>query len=297
MRFSLIVATKGRTTELGAFLESLQRQQTQDFEVIIVDQNGDDRLQRIISPYAAIFSVLQLRSAISNNSHARNLGIAVAQGEILAFPDDDCIYPDGLLPRVDQYFMTQPALGLLTGPARAPTGALGSGRWTMASITPDYHNIWTCVIEFCMFFRRATLPPHLHFDEDLGIGARFGSGEGVDLAITLKRAGAVLFYDFDLYVIHPDKTLTAVAVQRAFIYGTGFGRVLRKHSDVIPKSTILRYVIRPLGGMLIASLRLRGLHVRYYAQTLRGRLHGFLANAGAPSAPVAAGTTATARHS
>jgi glycosyltransferase involved in cell wall biosynthesis len=297
MRFSLIVATKGRTVELGAFLESLKRQHTADFEVIVVDQNEDDRLQSIISLYTADFSILWLRSAIANSSHARNLGITAAQGEILTFPDDDCLYPDGLLPRVDQHFTAAPALGLLTGPARAPSGTLGSGRWTRHTGTPDYRSIWTNVIEFNMFFRRATLPPLLRFDEELGVGARFGSGEGVDLAITLMRAGAVLFYDFDLYVIHPDKTLSPVAVQRAFIYGMGFGRVLRKHIDIVPKMTILRYFVRPLGGMLLAMLRARWLHVRYYKKTLSGRLYGLLANARTSTGTLTASRTPTPGHS
>jgi glycosyltransferase involved in cell wall biosynthesis len=297
MRFSLIVATKGRTTDVGAFLESLKHQHTTDFEVIIVDQNEDDRLQPIIAPYQVDFSIIWLRSAIANSSHARNLGIAAAQGEILAFPDDDCLYPDALLPRVDQHFAATPALGLLSGPARAPGGALGSGRWSAHSGVPDYRNVWTCIIEFNMFVCRATLPPLLRFDEELGVGARFGSAEGVDLAITLKRAGAVLFYDFDLYVIHPDKALTAVAVQRAYIYGTGFGRVLRKHMEVIPKITILRYLVRPLGGMLFAVLQARWLPAHYYLQTLRGRLSGLFANTHTLTGPLAGSGTPTLEHS
>jgi glycosyltransferase involved in cell wall biosynthesis len=297
MRFSLIVATKGRTTELGAFLDSLKRQNMTDFEVIIVDQNEDDRLQPVISSYTKDFSIHWLRSSIANSSHARNLGIAEAQGEILAFPDDDCLYPDALLPRVDQHFIAAPALGLLTGPARAPGGALGSGRWATHSGVPDYRNIWTSIIEFNMFFHRATLPPALRFDEELGVGARFGSAEGVDLAIRLKRAGALLFYDFDLYVIHPDKALTPLAVQRAHIYGTGFGRVLRKHMEVIPKITILRYLVRPLGGMLLAIFQARWLAAHYYLKTLHGRLHGLLANPHTPPASLAAGGTPTLEHS
>ncbi len=282
MRFSLIVATKNRTTELGAFFQSLCHQNTLDFEAIIVDQNDDDRLRPIIDAYKPYFPIRWLRSTIANSSHARNLGIALAKGDLISFPDDDCIYPEGLLLRVDQHFKANPSHGLLTGPARAPNGMLGSGRWTKYSCIPDYRNIWTCVIEFVMFLHPSALPITPYFDEELGIGARFGSGEGVDLALRLKRAGAVLFYDFDLAVIHPDKSLTAVAVRRAFIYGTGFGRVLRKHNSVIPLTTIITYAIRPLGGLLLAATRMQWLHVRYYTNTFRGRLQGYLADARMP---------------
>ena len=90
------------------------------------------------------------------------------------------------------------------------------------------------------------------------------------------RAGTQLYYDFDLYVTHPDKALTPVAAARAFAYGAGFGRVLRKHISVIPKSTVLRFFIRPIGGIVLSLPRGNLLHSRYYLQTFFGRLSGLL---------------------
>lgn len=278
MRFSLIIATKGRTTEVGAFLAALAQQGTQDFEIIIVDQNGDDRLEPIIAPYQEIYNIVHLHSSICNSSHARNLGIATARGEIIAFPDDDCIYPEILLTRVDTYFASMPGAGVLTGPSRGLNGALGSGRWNMDSGEVNYDTIWISLIEFAMFFNRAALPFAPRFDEELGVGAKFGSGEGADLVLRLMRAGVHVYYDFELFVTHPDKALTPIAVQRAFVYGTGFGRVLRKHAEVIPVLTIGRFFVRPLGGIAISILRGRMLHVKYYLKTLHGRIAGFLVN-------------------
>jgi len=44
IRFSLVVATCGRTTEVTTFLASVLCQRRNDIEVILVDQNADDRL-------------------------------------------------------------------------------------------------------------------------------------------------------------------------------------------------------------------------------------------------------------
>ena len=41
MRFSLIVATLGRSREIGELLQSLLAQGRDDLEVIIVDQNAE----------------------------------------------------------------------------------------------------------------------------------------------------------------------------------------------------------------------------------------------------------------
>ena len=44
MSFSLIMATLGRTDEPRRFLDSLESQTFRDFELILADQNDDDRI-------------------------------------------------------------------------------------------------------------------------------------------------------------------------------------------------------------------------------------------------------------
>ena len=41
MKFTLILATLGRSDEVRRMLESLKRQSYQDFEVVLIDQNSD----------------------------------------------------------------------------------------------------------------------------------------------------------------------------------------------------------------------------------------------------------------
>ena len=275
MRFSLIVATLGRSTEIGDLLESLLTQGRDDFEVIIVDQNADDRMAPVLQPYAARLTITHLRSTIRNANHARNLGLRAAQGEIVTFPDDDCLYPEGVLTRVDAAFHAAPSLGVLTGPAASPEGGLGSGRWREASGSIDLTNVWTSVIEFNLFLPRQLMLSLGGFDETLGPGTRWGSAEGNDLVCRAMARGTVAQYDAGLRIIHPDKRLTEVAVSRAASYGRGLGFVLRRHG--VPLSVWFAFLVRPLGGALISLTKLRFHNAAYYAMSFWGRLIGGLA--------------------
>lgn len=282
MLVSLIVATRGRDQDVAVLLDSLLAQQHDALEVIIVDQNADDRLGAIVEAYAPRINVRRLRSDVANANHARNLGLAQASGALVGFPDDDCVLPPGVLARVVAAFGEDAALQVLTGPAASPEGGLGSGRWREEGGAITRENVWTSVIEFNLFLRRETATALRGFDEALGPGTRFGSAEGNDLVARAIRAGHRAVYDPGLRIIHPDKRLTEVAVARARLYGTGLGLVLRRHAPGV--STWLPFFVRPLGGMVLSALKLRRLELAYYAATLRGRLAGWFAtDPGAPT--------------
>ena len=69
MKFSLIVATKNRVNEVDRLLHSLVAQSHRDFEVILVDQNIDDRLSDVVNCYSPLFPLTHIpRSQPGNES-------------------------------------------------------------------------------------------------------------------------------------------------------------------------------------------------------------------------------------
>lgn len=277
--FSLVLATLGRTQELREFFASLDRQTCRDFEVILIDQNQDDRLRPILEEFDTAFPLRHIRSTVHNLSHARNQGLPLLRGAIVGFPDDDCTYSPTTLEQVRRHFDATPTLGLVSGPATSPQGGFGSGRWTPRSSPLTLDNVWTSTISFTLFIRRTAVEAVGGFDEELGIGSRFGSGEETDYAIRVLRAGYTGHYDTSLRVTHPDKELTPLAAQRAYDYGLGMGRVLRKHA-MAPRVS-LPYFIRPIGGIFLSLISLRKLRLTYYWRCLRGRIAGYLTDSAA----------------
>lgn len=275
MKFSLVVATIGRDREIAELIDSLLTQGRSDFEVIIVDQNEDDRLAAIEAAYAGRIDLRRIRSSVRNANHARNLGLRHARGEIVTFPDDDCVYPSDVLDRVAAAFSANPGLHVLTGPAASPQGGLGSGRWRMEGGLIDLRNVWTSVIEFNLFLPRATALTLGGFDEGMGPGTLFGSAEGNDLVCRAMARGLEARYDPNLRIVHPDKRLTEVAVARAERYGRGLGFALRRHSA--PVAAWFAFMVRPLAGAALSLIRLRLHDAAYYFMTWRGRVAGALA--------------------
>lgn len=90
----------------------------------------------------------------------------------------------------------------------------------------------------------------------------------------IENAGRA-FYDPSLLIIHPDKRLTPIAVQRALRYGEGMGQALRRHRA--GPRLVARFLVRPLGGAVLNVAMLRASTARYYWNTFHGRLSGYLA--------------------
>jgi len=131
LKFSLVMGTLGRTQEVGRFLASLQRQIYRDFELFIVDQNPDDRLLPMIDEYRQHFRIERVISP-KGLSRARNAGLTHITGDLVAFPDDDCWYPDDLLSYVASRFERDAGLDGLTGRFVDENGRV-EGRWLSRS--------------------------------------------------------------------------------------------------------------------------------------------------------------------
>jgi glycosyltransferase involved in cell wall biosynthesis len=274
VRVSLILATKSRVEEVDRLLQSLAHQVYRDFELIVVDQNEDDRLKPILVEQEHRFPVIHLHSQ-SGLSRARNVGLASAAGEIISFPDDDCWYPRDLLAWVVSQFEKDPSIDGLTGRSEDGSGQPSGGKFSRERGRVDMHNVWKRGISYTIFLRSSVCAAVGAFDDQLGVGAgtRFGSGEETDYLIRMIKLGFNLQYLPDLVVFHPNPVLyTKTHCRKAFRYGVGMGRVLSKHRYKF--SFNLGAVMRPIGGAVLSLLSLRARKAGYHLAIARGRVCG-----------------------
>jgi GT2 family glycosyltransferase len=227
--FDLVVATVDRVAELERLFASLDAQIHRGFRVLLVDQNPDDRLAPALER-ARSFELVRLR-AERGLSRARNAALDGIQGDLVAFPDDDCTYGPGLLDAVARRFADDPELDGLVGRAVNEAGA-SSPSWsaTPALLTRD--NLWNRAISYTIFLRARMVERVGRFDETLGLGSngRRGSGEEIEYLVRALGAGARIAYDPQLVVTHPERTYSPDERRElAARDGASVGYILRKH--------------------------------------------------------------------
>jgi GT2 family glycosyltransferase len=102
IRITAAICTHNRAALLPAAIESLLAQSLPptDYEILVIDNASTDDTPQIIQRYLKVPGSVTLRSAVQpvlGLSHARNLGVEMAAGEIIAFMDDDAVATPGWL--------------------------------------------------------------------------------------------------------------------------------------------------------------------------------------------------------
>jgi GT2 family glycosyltransferase len=90
---SVVVPTKDRPGELASCLDALGRidYPREGLEVIVVDDGGQADLEPVRARAPTELTVSLIRREPGGPAAARNTGAAAAQGDLLAFTDDDCL--------------------------------------------------------------------------------------------------------------------------------------------------------------------------------------------------------------
>ena len=275
MKFSLILSTKGRTTEIFRLFEGLKSQTLQDFEIIVSDQNDDDRVANVLKEIKWPGKLTYIKTS-HGLSRGRNAGIDLAQGEIVGFPDDDCMYFPTLLEDIARFFDTHPQYGFMSGRSVAEDGGDGASTHGKVAGRVDPFQIYLQIIEFAFFIRRESLG-NCRFDEKMGVGSLspWQADEGPDLMLTLKGKGIDGYYDPQFAIYHPrvSPIYDEALIARCYKYSCGSGYFLRKHD--YPRWYLLKVNAKTFCGVILSLLSLKPTKARFYWARIRGRMRGW----------------------
>jgi glycosyltransferase involved in cell wall biosynthesis len=277
-RVSVVVPTLERTTELTRLMESLLVQEFKDFEVIVVDQNSDDRIVPVLEPYQPKLRITRIRMPRRRGiSSGKNDGWRKAGGEVVVFPDDDCWYPPWFL-RKGLELIDATGAELVSGRFADERGRSINGRFASRAQVITRRSVWIAQSEAATFYRRDLLERVGGFDETLGIGAAspWQAAEGPDVVLKALQIHCVCCYDPTLFGFHREFDLddpSGGMTRKGRAYGRGMGYVLRRHRFGV--FSLLQWVSRPLVTALMSVACGRFNRAAYSLSVSLGRIEGW----------------------
>jgi GT2 family glycosyltransferase len=248
---SVVIATCADPETAIRCVEAIQSAASGSYEVIVVENRpahstvrhtleecfGEDRRVRYVEEHRPGLAC------------ARNAGLRAAQGELVAFTDDDVVIDPAWLPSIRSTFAANPQVDCVTGlilPLELETQTqllverfAGYAKGFLPRIyaleqPPPDQPLFPYTAGYFgsganMAFRTAALRSLGGFDPCLGTGTRARGCEDLDICIRVLNAGSRLAYEPRAVVWHRHPDTHAHLRQRAFDYGAALGAMLTKH--------------------------------------------------------------------
>ncbi|MDQ3699575.1 MAG: glycosyltransferase [Chloroflexota bacterium] len=256
LKVSAVICTRDRPDFLAACLKTVLACPYRPREVLVVDQSDDAQTAAIVAGWQARApGLVYVRTSTRGLSAARNVAVARATGEVLAFTDDDCLVDADWIGALAAEFLASPQVGAVFGRAlplvEVPLVVRAASVRTdqVARLFRRPCSPWRVGNGSNMAFRATTLRVAGPFDEQLGPGAPLRAGEEADLIYRLLQQGIHLLFSPRPLVYHRQWRSAAAQLALAHDYGVGIGAFCAKY--------LLRgdaRALRALGGWTVAGL-------------------------------------------
>jgi cellulose synthase/poly-beta-1,6-N-acetylglucosamine synthase-like glycosyltransferase len=256
LRFSLISPTFKRPDEVTEFLESLLKQDHQDFEVILGDGTPGDTLRPELARFQnnGHYPLKIVYEEYLPVSDARNRAAAEATGDYLIFFDSDCIIPPDYLRSIERHLHESP-LDAFGGPDMAhkdftdvqkaisysmtsmlTTGGIRGKEKSVSTYHPRGFN---------MGMRREVF-------EELGGYSEFRCGEDIEFSIRIIKAGYKVGLIPEAYVFHKRRTTIKQFFRQVFRFGAARINIWKRHPEEMKLTHLFPFVF--MAGTVVVVL-------------------------------------------
>lgn len=185
-KVSVMIPAYNSARYLPEAIASVLDQTYSSYEIIVVNDGSTDDTKEVLIPYADRLRYFEQEN--QGVSAARNRGIYLARGELIAFLDADDIFMPQKLEQQVAVFESQPDLGILNSGYQIITeerqAVIEIKRWSkIPDLTPEIWLLHKPVLPSAMMFRRDWLVKVEGFD------SRFFASEDVDLVLRMVAIG------------------------------------------------------------------------------------------------------------
>jgi glycosyltransferase involved in cell wall biosynthesis len=242
---SVVIPVYNGERYLAEAIQSVLDQTYRNFEVIVVDDGSTDGSASVVKRYGE--TIRYIHQSNGGVCKSRNTGIAVAQGDYLAFLDQDDLWLPGKLAVQVAYLDSHPEVGAVYSQCEVKgKGWLRSSLYYAMPVKDDIFGIMsgTCLLMTASMIRREVLRKIGGFDEAL-IGA---GAEDIDLTIRLTQVAKIAYLPQILAVYRVHATNNSMNSERLL---HNQGHYLRKCQELYGHdSQVARFLDRQMVGYL-----------------------------------------------
>lgn len=265
---SVVVPARNNARTIGACLDALMSQDypKDRYEVIVVDRPAADRTADLVRRYPVAYV---LDTVGRGPAAARNLGLQVARGEILAFTDADCVPSPSWLRCGAERFAD--GIGCVAGELQAYELRTAAHRYVenrqaysqAAWVLRDGEKPFAATAN--AFYLRMV------FDRIGAFDGRMLTAEDVDLAWRMQdQLGLRIVYSPEAVVFHQHRVSVRELLKQRHGYGYGWVQLYLKHREQLGRWT-LKHTYWDVRALLRRIRRLGAACVGWARTACRGR--------------------------
>jgi GT2 family glycosyltransferase len=206
-RIAALICTRNRTDSVTRAVASLL-QGREPFDLTVVDQSDGCETELALRRFQGDARFHYLRSSARGKGAALNEGLRRATGDIVVCTDDDCEAPEGWVGEMAAVLSAHPDAAIVFCNVLAPPHDRSAG------YVPAYQRQEDRVLRKIlearnglglgagMALRRAAILEFGGFDETLGPGSRFASGDDWDLSLRAMLKGWEVYETAAVSILH-----------------------------------------------------------------------------------------------
>jgi len=268
---SVVIPTFNRVELLHECLTALETQQMakEAFEVLVVDDGSTDSTIDLLETQscASPITIRWFRQSHGGPAAARNLGVRHAQGNLIAFTDDDCIPAPDWLGALTAELPDDATCAGVGGPIRCAQETSVSRYIDRAKLVS--HWIEDGVVEYLITANALYRATYLIEIGGFDTGFLLAGGEDVDLSYRLRRSGYSLRVTERGTVRHHHHDTLSSFFRMSWRHGFGAAQLVHRNLAspqktgviALAKSWVRTLTMQPLPGAqgLSEAITWRGL--------------------------------------